>query len=345
MSTRQASKELKVAGRPVHSGSDPPPSKLHLSQTASNLDREANVGERSLKIVTGVVAPTTLTTALMYYFGRIHATNFFYYFGVDYNMIGLSSADYFYRSVDGALIPLLAGSILALGFPWVDSLVQDGSRFTKTFGLPQITLPICGVLLGLITLTFAAFNLLNIVTVPDFPEARGLCLCLGAITLPWGVRHLAPLINTRHRDPESDLLRPDSVPTVRAIRIEEWITVFLIVSVGLFWSVGSYAAGVGRTRGVQAANQLASSADVVLYSEKDLGLNPTSGLISTPCTAPNHRYAVRYDGLRLLTANSNLYILLPSGWTPKKGTSIVLNKSDSTRIEFSLGGASIPAQC
>src|SRR5437868_11472103 len=47
-----------------------------------------------LKIVGSVVAPTTLLTALMYYFGLLYAAGFSWYFGVQVDVLDLTTQDY-----------------------------------------------------------------------------------------------------------------------------------------------------------------------------------------------------------------------------------------------------------
>jgi len=55
---------------------------------------------RALKIFGSLLAPTTVLTALLFYFGVRHATYFCEWFGVHYSVLGLSAPDYLIRSAD-----------------------------------------------------------------------------------------------------------------------------------------------------------------------------------------------------------------------------------------------------
>src|SRR5215211_3967643 len=63
---------------------------------------------RLTRILGQFVAPTTVLTALLFYFGFAHLYWFFYYFGVDSSVLGPSTRDYVMRSVDALWIPLIA---------------------------------------------------------------------------------------------------------------------------------------------------------------------------------------------------------------------------------------------
>ena len=61
---------------------------------------------RVFKIVGAIVAPTTLLTGLMFYFGRLHITGMFRYLGVNFTVLDLTFQDYLIRSADGLFVPL-----------------------------------------------------------------------------------------------------------------------------------------------------------------------------------------------------------------------------------------------
>ena len=69
-------------------------------------DLTAGPAEGPRRIST-VVAPTTLLTALLLYFGRMHATGLFRYLGVQYSVLDLTAQDYLVRSADGMIPPLV----------------------------------------------------------------------------------------------------------------------------------------------------------------------------------------------------------------------------------------------
>jgi hypothetical protein len=76
-----------------------------------------------LTIVGTVVAHTTLLTALLFYFGRLHVTGFFRYLGVNFTVMGLTFEDYMIRSADGLFMPLTVAAASALLALWMHRLL------------------------------------------------------------------------------------------------------------------------------------------------------------------------------------------------------------------------------
>jgi hypothetical protein len=68
---------------------------------------EQSRAERWVSLAAGIVAPVTLSTALLFYFGYVSARSQYEYFGIDVDTIGLSTQDYVMRSPQPLLVPLL----------------------------------------------------------------------------------------------------------------------------------------------------------------------------------------------------------------------------------------------
>lgn len=69
-------------------------------------------------LVGAVAAPTSLVTALLYYFGYYHAYWFFAYFRVNSTVLGFSTADYLMRSLDVMWVPLTVIASLGVVAFW-----------------------------------------------------------------------------------------------------------------------------------------------------------------------------------------------------------------------------------
>ena len=275
---------------------------------------------RVLKIFSTVVAPTTLLTALLLYFGRMHATGLFRYLGVQYSVLDLTAQDYLVRSADGMIPPLVvvAGATV-LGL-WIREVLirvvpPDSRRRTDLVLGPLLAVT------GLVLVGLAiADTTQNGQVFPSFPEARGLGLAIGALLLAFAARLVRSLLPT----PRS----PGSVALMA-----EWAAVFALVSVGLFWAVGTYAVGVGETRGRQLGAAPPDLYAVTLYSEKSLSLT-APGVTETPCRNPDAAYRFRYDGLRMVVQSGGQYLLLPSGWSPEAGAALLIPRGSGVRLEF-----------
>src|SRR6266508_5019985 len=94
------------------------------------------------KILGTVVAPTTLLTSLLFYFGWSHAYWFFDYFGVNSTLLGLTTRDYVMRSLDGLFVPMTvvacAGLLVLWGHAMLRARLVVGTR-------PPLVLPVVTV--------------------------------------------------------------------------------------------------------------------------------------------------------------------------------------------------------
>ena len=68
---------------------------------------ERSPAERWVSFAAGIVAPVTLISGLLFYFGYVSARSQYEYFGIDVDTIGLSTQDYVMRSPQPLLVPLL----------------------------------------------------------------------------------------------------------------------------------------------------------------------------------------------------------------------------------------------
>ena len=71
--------------------------------------------EKWMGFLSSFVAPLTLVTALLFYFGYVSTREFFRYFGVDVDIIGLSSQEFVMRSPGALFIPVMVLTLLAAG--------------------------------------------------------------------------------------------------------------------------------------------------------------------------------------------------------------------------------------
>jgi hypothetical protein len=290
-----------------------------------------------LKILGSVVAPSTLLTALMYYFGREEYAGFFWYLGADVTVFDLTFQDYLNNSVAGFIPPLIVAAGAALLALWAHQLVLGALPSRTRRVVLRALIPISAVVgLFLASLAMADLFIAPIFSA-SFPEGRGLSLSVGVLLLTYAVRLLRLVIAER----QSMQVLPR---TPGAMAMVEWAAVFVLVSVGLFWAVGSYAINVGVRYAQQIETSLSSRPDVVAYSEKRLILQGP-GVREADCHDPNAAYRFRYDGLKLMLQAGNQYLLLPAAWTRTNGAAIVIPRVDKIRLQFSPPGQIRDATC
>lgn len=282
---------------------------------------------RVLRVVGSIVAPTSLLTALMLYFGLLYAVAYYRYFGVNHSVLDLSAQDLLILSADAAIPPLtyLAGITLLtlwlLRLP-LHRLSRRDRQVVARWVAPALVV-IGAVLVGLAV----AEAYLRLPVFPaSFLEARGLSLSGGVLLIAYAGR-LRAATSPRRR------VRP-APPDVFAVA--KWASMFVLVAVGLFWAVGSYAvgAGTGNAQGFTAG--LDCAPEVVLYSEQSLDLR-TAGVPEQVSAGPGNAFAYRYTGLRLVPQTGDQYLLLPADWAQGGRPALLLPHSSGLRLEFLLG--------
>jgi len=289
------------------------------------------------RLLGGVIAPTSLLTGLLYYFGWLHAYYLFDYFGVNSTALGFGSADYLMRSVDALYMPLTVAAIVTLLALWGHSALlpqlRAGSREFRTLflrlvtGLGIVTTVTCGAL----TLAIGAQS--------------GAYVALAPVGFGAGVVVLAYSVHMRRilgREGHTAALVSGWGEAA------EWMITFFLIGLSLFTAATDYAGGVGVSRARELASELPAQPGVVVYSKQSLDL-PRANVTETRCRSSDAAYGYRYDGLVLVLESSGKYLLLPRTWTRAGGSAaILLQEGDAIRLEFYPAGAApaaSPAGC
>jgi hypothetical protein len=269
------------------------------------------------------VAPVTLITALMFYFGVQHAHWYFHYFGINHTVMGLTTQDYLLRSADGLFIPLTGLAATVLILLWVIRLTTG--RLTDDRRLAaQRAGSVVAAALGTVAVIIAIIGMVGPEVFEEASAVPGLCLAAGALLLA-----LASNTHWRERSGGRTAL-PGWVG------LSEWGALFIVVGIGLFWSVTNYSAAVGETRAYRTAFELSAEPEAVLYSKARLSV-PEMTAREIECSQPvqsETAYRYRYEGLKLVLATDNAYFLLPFDWPAGGGIAIVLPRTESVRLEF-----------
>lgn len=289
-------------------------------------DEAATALPQALKILGSVVAPTSLLTALMFYFGLMFAIGYFGHFGVNWTVLDLPVQDYLILSASSSIVPLIyvtGAMLLAL---WLYQLPLE-TLSVQTRRIMRRTLMPTVAISGLILVSLSMVDVWHPVFPISFPlETRGLSLSGGILLVAYAAR-LRRMLTTQRR---TDHL-PRHMPV--GMLVVKWGAVFILMSVGLFWAAASYAVNAGQTeaRGLEA--DLRCEADVILYSEKSLSVD-VPGVREVINQSAEAAHRVRYDGLKLVPQSGNQYLFLPAGWTYPSGVAILLPRSESLRLEF-----------
>jgi hypothetical protein len=284
-------------------------------------------GLRALLETAGlVVAPTTLVTALAYYFGVRRQERLAGYFGIDTSILGFSVQDYVLRSADALfpfLLVLLLVALLAVWFHSGASRWIDAGRRRRELRLGSAVL----VGIGSLLLAFAVAALFRPLPFRPYFLLPPASLGAGAAMIAYGA--------WMHRALETPAGEPGDEQSGRR-RLAGVVLAGMLVVLSCFWTASVYAQALGQGRAEALAAQLQTRPGVVVYSDRRLHLNPP-GVVETRLDGQDARYRYRYTGLRLLVRGESRFILVPASWNHADGVAIVLPDDDSLRLEFLAG--------
>jgi hypothetical protein len=288
-----------------------------------------------LQVLSLVIAPTTVVTALLYYFGWVSTGAEFGNFGLAQSLLGLSTTDYVLRSVNPMFWPLsLLVLLVILGFLLHLALMQALPRSTAP---AQRWVPIAIGLVGLVVLwqgVAVPFEIPR--AVADYGFTRPQVFLAAGVAL---ISYAGYLWDRLHVP--AGQRRPWVETSPWAAR---GLVVFpiLLILLFIFWAVSDYAAAYGLTHAKEVEGKLDERASVTVYSAKRLFIDSGdassgSGVHEDPLPDRDGAYRYRYQGLRLLGRSNDRYFLLPENWSPDHPVTIILLDGDTLRVELRRG--------
>ena len=285
---------------------------------------------RALELVGLVIAPTTLVTALAFFFGWVLTNSRASYFGIDASVLGYSTQDYLLRSADALFVPLASVLVLALGSVWLHGLAirqlrePDGRARLAIVARAAVVVGSALFVLGAVAvfrpLPFSPHRYWFPSAIPG----------IGIALLAYGL-HLRDSCATVERG-----TRGAPSDGARSMRATALTLVALLIVLSGFWTASRYADALGRGRAVRLAASLTLRPQVTVYAPQRLALD-SRGVTEQRLKGAPGAYRYRYSGLRLLVRSGGKYFLLPNGWTRRAGTAIVLDDSSAYRFEFGAG--------
>ena len=337
MTTEQAGRPPSGATVPSADGQPGPTQRSPSAATRSSADGPTTGISQLARLLAAIVAPTTLLTSLLFYFGWSRAYWFYDYFGVHSTLLGLTTQDYVQQSLDGLFVPLTVTACVALAALSAHTLVRArvaGAGDPRLLRVLAPTLAGCGLILAVGGL----WSVVGTTVLNQHLAAAPISLAVGVVLLVYA----AHLWRTTRR-------RADGAgwPQAGWVAVVEWAAVFVLVGLSLFWAANDYSAAVGRSRARQFVAELPLYPSAVIYSERSLNLH-APGVREVRCQDREAAYRFRYDGLKLVLQSGDQYLFLPEAWAPTDGVAILLPRTDSVRLEFqpvSAAATARPAAC
>ncbi|WBQ03140.1 hypothetical protein [Kribbella sp. CA-293567] len=267
---------------------------------------EQTPAERWISFAARIVAPVTLISGLLFYFGYVSARAQYEYFGVDVDTIGLDTQDYVMRSPQPLLVPLLGLTLLAVAGLLLHNAIQPSATTIRRSKVVAAALLLLGVL-GLV-----GFPLLR--HVPHYALITPLVIGLAAAALAY----------LSYFDRKAAGLTP------------QYVLLGLLAAVTTtcaFWATATTAQYSGRGLAKSDAENLRQFPVVILDTKERLQLR-SPGIEETALrTGTGQTFNYRYRGLRLLVVGQNRLFLVPQEWNASN-TTLVLPLDGSIRVQF-----------
>jgi hypothetical protein len=279
-------------------------------------------------VVGGVVAPVTLVTAVLFYFGYVHTRAMFGYFGLDVGLLGFSTQDFVMRSPVVLLVPLLVlllgAALLLLGDGLLrrrlEALDPDTHRRrVHTVVVVGAVVLVAGVALTLAFPAVGGWVLYPLVTPVVLGTGAGLAVYGAALA--------------RRLPAPSDQVSPSGPdharPTVMLLLLSTVVT-------ALFWATATLAQWAGYTQADDLAADLTVLPAVVLDTPQQL--QTADGVVEQQALEADDddRFQWRYTHLRLLAEGAGHLFLVPDRWTSDGATLVV--PIDEVRISLPFPG-------
>ncbi|WP_345610447.1 hypothetical protein [Pseudonocardia adelaidensis] len=273
--------------------------------------------QQVLEVVGLFLAPATMVTAVLYWFGFELTVGRVGWFGLTTGVLGFSTTDYLIRGTEAGVVPLVVLFFAVLvGVAAHGGLARLAARrYDTRWCRPALAITL--VVGGLLSAAGFAGAFIPL----SFPADGYLTPPALLATAPLFTVHVGHLLLG---DVDRRYFRAAAIAAIG------------LAVLGVFWATSLYAEALGRGRGQQLANDLGSLPAVTVYSERSLALHTVP---SKPLAASESgRYTRQYSGLRLLLFSGGKYFLLPDTWTQDGGTVVILADTAELRVEIGPGG-------
>lgn len=279
--------------------------------------------QRWVDFGTNIIAPATVLSALLFYYGYVSSRAQYQYFGIDVDVIGLSTQDYVMRSPQPLLVPLLVLTLLGAGLLVAHSAIRARIAAAEDAGALAGAARFA-LLLGAVALAAGVGLLLGYGFLGGWPYyglATPLLIALGAALTDYAARTLR-------------LLRPRAEPPSSVSgRKTAGVLLCGVVVASVFWATATVAQWSGRGLAQEQARRLDGLPAVILDTRDRLFLR-SPGIEETSLPDPTDQgFHFRYRHLRLLIVGHDRMFLVPAAWSASDST-LVVPLGDSARVQF-----------
>lgn len=289
----------------------------------------------ALRGIAALVAPTTVVTALLYYFGWARTSTQAHLMGLEQSLFGYSARDYILRSMSSLFTPLFVGLVVVLvGIALHMAIIRVAlppagpPRSRRTLRLFALVPMVVGGAMGVAGFLGAA-GLPRDVDTRVTEEALTILQVIFPLSVTVGIGLVGYGVHLRRRLVGSDTEGEEPTGEERALRLLAAAVFPLLLLLGMFWTVSKYAALKGRELAAVVENRMPFLPDVTIYSARRLELQPP--VTEREVGSAESAFPFQYTNLKLLFLSDGKYFLRPTGST----LNIVIADSQDLRFEFS----------
>jgi hypothetical protein len=285
--------------------------------------------ERWVRGSATILAPATVVTVVLFYFGYVSARSQYEYFGIDVDTIGLSTQDYIMRSPQPLLVPLFVLAAVGIG---ILALLSTTRRWVATAREPDSStahvrrLAHGCLAAGLSFLGVGAVLLVGYAGLREwavYPLVTPLLTGFGAALVAYGNQVKELLRDTKD----------SAVANNSALRRSSYAVVFVLIVVSVFWTTATVAQWSGRGLAREQATRLDQLPSVILDTKDRLFLR-SPGIEETMLpVSEGQTFRYRYRNLRMLIHGNDRMFLVPHQWSASNST-LVVRLDDAVRVQF-----------
>ena len=312
--------------------------------------------EHWVSLVGTIAAPVTVVGAVLFYFGYVSSAAEYAYFGINVDIIGLSTQDYIMRSPQTLLAPLLALTLVSATFLTLNAAVR--TRITRAVACAaEIAVP--GVsrvqrisrVLQASRISGIALLAVGVVMLFSYPYMRDwalyglvapLLIGIGAAIVAYA-SHILGLLRRLRRNQrpsagqENAMASPAYEETGGALlaRRTAGVFVYVMIAVSIFWINATIAQWSGRGLAEYAAVHFDALPSVILDTKEQLFLRDPSSIVTVSQLPPSQgqTFHYRYRGLRLLIMGQGRMFLVPARWDPSD-SALIVPLDGSVHVQF-----------
>lgn len=285
----------------------------------------------TLRAIASVIAPSSLITALVYYFGWARTSSQATALGLDDSLLGYSNKDYLLRSVDAMFWPMFVGTLVTTGallghgalVGWATGSNSSGERPSihrrrrlAVWLAPSLAgIGAASLILGTIGARLKDPGRLASMATP-------ICVSVGIVLVGYAA-HLRRLLS------EESPHQPS--PELRAVRLITSSLLCALFLLSLFWTVSRYAVIKGIDLAVTVEDGLSERPDATIYSSTRLHLQPPVLEKRLQGEGPDVQFS--YSGLKFLFRSEGKLFLRPSD-PSARDVNIIISNRDDLRLEL-----------